>query len=124
MGSDTIVIKDLLVRAIIGVNDWERVERQDVLLTLTLTLDLRRAGVTDNLDDSVNYRTLTKDIIRLVESSQRYTLEAMASDIARLCLEESKIAKVLVQVEKPGALRYAASVGVRLERTRADCGAF
>ena len=120
MGEDRIHITDLMLRTIIGVNDWERVERQDVLLNITLFGDLRAAGESDQIEDTINYRTVTKEIIKHVEASERFTVEALAADVARICLKEKGVTRVRVRVEKPGALRFARSVGVEIERTAAD----
>ncbi|MGD8812886.1 MAG: dihydroneopterin aldolase [Anaerolineales bacterium] len=120
MSEDRIQISDLMLRAIIGVNDWERVERQDVLLNITLFGDLRAAGDSDQIDDTINYRTVTKQIIQHVESSKRFTVEALAADVARICLQANGVTRARVRVEKPGALRFAHSVGVEIERTAAD----
>ena len=117
MPEDRIEIKDLLLRGIIGVNDWEREAEQDILINITLTADLTQAGKTDSIDDTVNYRTLTKLIISHVETSQRFTVEALAADIAGICLAQDGVARARVRVEKPGALRFARSVGVEIERT-------
>jgi FolB domain-containing protein len=121
MAHDQIHIKDLLVRGIIGVNDWEREKPQDILINLTIYCDLSAAGKSDDLGDSVNYRTLTKQIIEHAESSRRFTVEALAAEIADLCLATSGVEGAKVRVEKPGALRFARSVGVEIERhARAD----
>jgi FolB domain-containing protein len=120
MSQDRIEIKDLLVRGVIGVNDWEREQAQDILINVTLFTDLRRAGASDDIDDTVNYRSVTKQIIQHVETSQRFTVEALASDIARICLQHSGVEKVRVRLEKPGALRFAHSVGVEIERQAED----
>jgi len=120
MGEDQIKITDLMLRAIIGINDWERVERQDVLLNITMFGDLSAAGESDQIEDTINYRTVTKQIIQHVESSKRFTVEALAADIARICLQEKGVRRARVRVEKPGALRFAESVGVEIERTADD----
>ncbi len=120
MGEDRIEIKDLLLRGIIGINDWEREKPQDILINITLFADLSRAGESDDVADSVDYRTLTKKIIEYVEKSTRYTVEALAGDIARLCLEAPGVLRARVRVEKPGALRFARSVGVEIERKAGD----
>lgn len=120
MGEDQIKISDLMLRAIIGINDWERVERQDVLLNITMFGDLSAAGESDQIEDTINYRTVTKQIIKHVESSKRFTVEALAADIARICLQEKGVRRARVRVEKPGALRFAESVGVEIERTADD----
>lgn len=115
---DKITITDLLARGIIGVNDWERQTPQDILINIVLYVDTRQAAATDNIEDSVNYRTIAKKAQRHAESSQRLTVEALAGDLAQLCLEEPGVQKVLVKVEKPGAVRFARSVGVEIERSR------
>ncbi len=117
---DQIHIKDLLLRAIIGINDEERRNRQDVLLNLVLYADTRAAGASDDIADAVNYRTLTKKVIHLVEESQFYLVEKLAAEIAALCLEDSRVEAVDVRVEKPGALRFARSVGVEIHRARSQ----
>ncbi len=117
MLEDQIHIKDLLLRGIIGINDWEREVEQDILVNITLTTDLSEAGDSDSIDDTVNYRTLTKQIITHVESSQRFTIEALAADIVSICLSHSGVKSARVRVEKPGALRFAGSVGVEIERS-------
>jgi FolB domain-containing protein len=116
---DRIIIEDLLLRGIIGLNEWEREKKQDILINLTLYTDLRAAGESDHADDILNYRTITKLIIDYVENSQHYLIEALATAIARLCIDHGA-ERVIVRVEKPGALRFARSVGVEIERERSD----
>lgn len=116
---DKIVIRDLLVRGIIGINDWERKDKQDIVINMTLLTDVRAAGRTDDIADALNYRTLTKAVIGYVEESAHFTVEALATHIARIAVEHGA-ERVIVRVEKPGALRFAASVGVEIERGRED----
>lgn len=116
--TDRIEIKDLLLRAIIGVNADERHARQDVLINLTLFTDTRTAGRSDDLSETVDYRALTKRVIALVEASRYLLVEKLAAEVADLCLEASRVERVRVTVEKPGALRFARSVGVTIERER------
>jgi FolB domain-containing protein len=120
MGGDRIEIKDLLVRGIVGINENERRKRQDILINLSLLTDVRASGETDDIDDTVNYRTVTKNIIRMVEDSAFFTVEKLATEVARLVLEDDRVAEVTVTLEKPGALRFARSVGVTIRRTRND----
>jgi len=115
---DKVLIKNLMARGIIGVNDWERKRAQNILINLTLFTDTRRAGETDNINDSVDYSKMSKRILAHAESVQRLTVEALANDLAKLCLEEKGVMKVIVRVEKPGAVRFAESVGVEVERPR------
>ncbi len=115
---DQVIITDLLVRGILGVNDWEREKLQDILINIVLFTDQRKAGKTDKLEDCVNYRSVAKKVQAHAESAKRFTVEALAADLARLCLEEPGVQKVRVRVEKPGAVRFSRSVGVEIERSK------
>jgi FolB domain-containing protein len=117
---DRILVKDLLLRGIVGINDEEREKPQDILVNLELICDLRRIGASDDVADGVNYRTVTKQIIALVEASSFFTVEKLASEIARTILTGFAVRQVTVRVEKPGALRFARSVGIELTRRRED----
>ena len=115
---DKIIIKNLLVRGVIGVNDWEREAPQDILVNIEIDTDLNKAGKSDDLEDTINYRLIAKRIIAHVEASHHFTVESLAADLARICLEEPGAKNVRVRVEKPGAVRFAKSVGVEIERSR------
>ncbi len=115
---DKVFIKDLKARGIIGINDWERENKQDILLNIILFTSLNQAGITDDISDTVNYRTIAKKVLTHAESAGRFTVEALAHDLANICLVDQKVSKVIVRVEKPGAVRFAASVGVEIERSR------
>lgn len=114
---DKIIITDLVARGIIGVYDWEREKPQEILINITLFGDISKAGVTDDIEDSMNYKTVAKGAQSLAENCQRLTVEALAHDIAAYCLETPGVKKVSVKVEKPGAVRFASSVGVEIERS-------
>ncbi|GAB4482432.1 MAG: bifunctional dihydroneopterin aldolase/7,8-dihydroneopterin epimerase [Anaerolineae bacterium] len=118
---DKIIITDLLVRGYIGFQEWEREKRQDILINLTLFTDMRRAGETDRVEDALDYKTITKRIIAYVEEGERHhdLVESLAAAIARICLEGGA-ERAIVRVEKPGALRFTRSVGVEIDRGRAD----
>ena len=115
---DKIHIRDLALRCIIGVNHDERTEKQDVVINVILFTDTRRAGQTDVLGNSVDYCTVKKAILSLVENSEFMLIEKLADEIAKVCLDDSKVQKVKVTVDKPGALRYSRSVAVEIVRTR------
>jgi D-erythro-7,8-dihydroneopterin triphosphate epimerase len=118
---DSIHIEDLLLRTHIGITDDERSKRQDVVLNLRLDTDCRAAGESDDVSLTVNYRTLTKAVIQFVEGNSFQLVEGLAERIAALCLKhDPRIEAVQVRVNKPAALRFARSVGVTIERSRAD----
>ncbi len=120
--NDKIHIRDLALRCIIGVNHDERTVKQDVIINVILFTDTRRAGQTDILEDSVDYCTVKKAILSLVENSEFMLIEKLADEIAKVCLDDSKVQKVKVTVDKPGALRYTRSVAVEIVRTRESYG--
>ena len=115
---DKVIIKNLLARGIIGINDWERKRAQDILINITLFTDTRRAAETDHIDDCVNYSTMSKKVLAHAESVNRLTVEALANDLANICFEDKGVQRVIVRVEKPRAVRFAESVGVEIERPR------
>ena len=88
------------------------------MINIVLFADQEKAGESDDIADCVNYRTVSKKVLAHAESVKRLTVEALAADLARLCLEEPGVQKVHVRVEKPGAVRFARSVGVEIERSR------
>jgi FolB domain-containing protein len=117
---DKVFIKDLLARGIIGIREWEREKPQDILINVTVFTDISQAAKTDDINDCVDYSALAKKIQSHAESAQRLTVEALANDLAQICLKENSVKKVIVKVEKPGAVRFAKSVGVEIERSHVE----
>ena len=116
--TDRILIQDLLIRGIIGIHDWEREKKQDILINVEMEANCRPAGLSDDFKDAVDYRAVTKSIISLVENSAFFLVEKMAEEIAAICLENPKVDLARVRVEKPGAVRFSRSVGIEIERVR------
>ncbi len=117
---DKIMICDLLLRAIIGVNPDERERPQNVIINVTLETDARAAGASDNLADAINYASLARRIGEMVESSEYHLIERLAEEIARICLEDARVSQAVVRVDKPRALRYARAAAVEIVRRQAD----
>lgn len=115
---DRIHIRDLAMRCIIGIYDDERREKQDIVINITLYADLHKACRTDDVADTVDYKVLKKKVIALVEQSSCRLIEHLAEGIAQVCLEEPRVARVTVCVDKPAALRFARSVAVDITRDR------
>jgi len=118
--ADKVFVRDLLLRTIIGINDDERTKLQDVVINIEMTVDTRPAGDSDSIDDAINYRTITKQVVDLVEGSSYFLVEKLAEEISRLCLSDPRVQAARVRVEKPGALRFTKAVGVEIERLRRD----
>ena len=118
---DRITIRDLLVRGIVGVNPEERENRQDILVNVTLWADTRPAAQSDRIVDTVNYRTIAKALINHIEHSKPLLVERLAAELVQICFEvDRQVQAVELSVEKPGALRFARSVGLTLYRQRKD----
>lgn len=115
---DKVFIKDLMVRGVIGISDRERAQPQDIMVNITLYTDISNGAETDNIEDCVNYRTVAKSVIKHIQEVSRYTVEALAEDIAGICLAIENVSKAIVRVEKPGAVRFSRSVGVEIEREK------
>lgn len=115
---DKVFIKDLRVQGILGIHDWERVTPREIVINVTVYTDTRRAARTDDIADCVDYSALAKKIRVHAESAARMTVEALANDLAEICLQEPKVRKAVVRVDKPGAVPEAASVGVEIRWVR------
>lgn len=116
--TDLIHVRDLRLRTVIGIADWEQDHRQDVLVNLALHVDTSAAAASDAIEDTVDYKELRDRIVRLSEGKPHGLLEALAQHIADLCLENPKVEAVDVTVDKPGALRFSRSVAVQIHRRR------
>lgn len=117
---DKIYIRDLLLRCIVGIYPDERENKQDVIINIEMCCDLRAAAASDRIEDTVNYKSVKKEIIALVENSGYLLIERMAGEIATLCLAHDGVRQVKVTVDKPGALRFARSVAVEIIRTKPE----
>ncbi|MDD2599878.1 MAG: dihydroneopterin aldolase [Kiritimatiellae bacterium] len=115
---DKIQISDLQLPCIIGLREWERTTPQNVNLNITLFTDFSKACVSDEIDDTVDYVTIKKNIIKEVEASSFKLVEKLAQMVAEICLSDARVMRVDVNVSKPGALRFARTVAVEITRTR------
>lgn len=115
---DKVIIKNILARGVIGINEWERDKPQDMLINIDMYTEIRGAAAPDSIAECIDYSLVTKKVLHHAESAHRYTVEALAEDIAQICLEDPRVLKTTVRVEKPGAVRFSESVGVEIERSR------
>lgn len=117
---DRIFITALAAEAVIGIYDWEREVKQRLEIDLEIWMDLRAAASSDAIEDTLNYKSVAKRVLAFVEASRYRLVEALAGEIARIVLEEFKVARVRVTVHKPGAIRHSRDVGVIVERGADD----
>ncbi len=115
---DKIIIRDLTVNCIIGINEEERTVKQDVIINVEMSIDLSAAGRSDAFADTLDYRELKRRIYKMVSESSCNLIEAMAEKVAGLCLADDRVLSVTVAVDKPGALSHARSVAVEITRKR------
>lgn len=115
---DYILIEDLRLTCIIGVDDSERRGRQPVILDLALGHDAAPAGRSDDIAQALDYRAVRNRITGLVRASRYRLIEALAEAIAGVCLDDPRVREVQVTVRKPRALGKSANAGVRITRTR------
>ena len=113
---DKIIIKDLKITGIIGIYDHERVNPQEIVINAVMFTDIRKAAATDDIADCVDYEKLANKIKSHALRVKRLTVEALAEDIARLCLETTLVKRVVIRVEKTQAIPFTTSVGVEIER--------
>lgn len=120
MAKDILFIDRLSCSAIIGIHEGERDTKQEVLLSLWLTVDTAQAGRSDAISDSVNYGALAIEIKEFVEGSNRWTVEALSTDVAGICLADPRVESVRVRVDKPTAVPDTHGVGIEIERAFGD----
>jgi 7,8-dihydroneopterin aldolase/epimerase/oxygenase len=117
---DKIFIHALKTEAIIGIFDWERQVKQTVIVDIEISSDVRKAALSDSIDDTLNYKRVAKRVLAFVEVSQFHLVETLAEHIAMLLLEDFGLAWVRIALSKPGAIRNSRDVGVLVERDRKD----
>jgi FolB domain-containing protein len=113
---DKVLIQNLNVKGILGVYERERTTPREILINVTLVTDTRTIAQIDDLINCVDYSLVVKEIRDHVVKSQRYTVEALAEDIATICLSHAGVLNVKVRVDKPGAVKDVETVGVEIER--------
>ncbi len=111
-------IKNLLLRTIIGFNDWEREKKQDIIINASLEIDIGEAIKTDNVNSSVDYKVMSKKIIFEVEKSSFHLLESLAHFILNIIMENERVIKGTVEVDKPHSIRYSESISVVVSSER------
>jgi 7,8-dihydroneopterin aldolase/epimerase/oxygenase len=117
---DRIFLRGLTAECIIGFIDWERRVKQTVVVDLELPVDCRRASITDEVADTVDYKKVAKRVLAFIEASEFKLVETLAQRLALLLLEEFGLEWLRLSINKPGAIRNSRDVGVSIERSRAD----
>ena len=109
----TITIKNLRLRTIVGIEDFERKNKQDVIINISIESDADQAIAGDDIDQACDYKTITKEIIKVVEQSSYYLLEKLTDRVLQLIMQHPRVTAATVEIDKPHALRFADSVSVK-----------
>jgi dihydroneopterin aldolase len=117
---DTIFLSGLTAECIIGIWDWERKVKQKVVIDLEMAADIRKAAASDHIDDTLDYKRVSKRLQQFVEASEFQLVETLTDRIAQLILTEFDVPAVKVRLNKQGALRGSRDVGIVIERRRED----
>jgi FolB domain-containing protein len=117
MLGNRIYIRDMAVDCIIGTEPKERVERQEVIINIMLECDFAGACVSDDLEETVDYKALKNELVEFIGSSSYLLLEKLASEIVDICISRERVLGAKVCVDKPGALTGTRSVAVEVEKS-------
>jgi len=121
--TDRIFLNQLRTECIVGIWDWERQVKQTVILDIEMASDIRKAARTDHIDDTVDYKKVSKRLLTFVGESQFQLVETLTENIARIIVTEFAVSWVRVRLNKQGAIRNSQDVGIMIERTSADYAA-
>lgn len=113
---DIIFIRELEIETVIGIYDWERKIKQTIVLDLEMATDIRKAAASDHIDDTLDYKAVSKRLIDFVNESKFLLVETMAERIAEIVLNEFSVPWLRLQVNKRGALSASRDVGIIIER--------
>jgi dihydroneopterin aldolase len=117
---DKIFLHGLKAEAIIGIYDWERQVKQTLIVDLEMNGSVRKAAISDSIDDTLNYKRVAKRVLAFIEASKFHLVETLTEQIAMLLLAEFGLLWVRVSLSKPGAVRNSRDVGVIIEREAKD----
>lgn len=115
---DTVFIRDLRVRTLVGIFEWERRIRQEIRLDIEMGFDIRKAAGSDDIADTLDYKAVAQRVRQFVEDSSYQLVEALAENVAAIILKEFPVSNVKLTLNKTGAVSDARDVGVTIERTR------
>tara|TARA_Y100000992_G_scaffold261064_1_gene196250 strand:+ start:281 stop:634 length:354 start_codon:yes stop_codon:yes gene_type:complete len=116
--SNRIFVSDLEIEAIIGIYDWEREVKQLINISYEVEVDINKAFKSDNIEDTFDYKSTSKKIIKSVEKSSFQLIESLAENVSKIIMQDEKVLNLSLSVSKPGALRGSKEVGLTIFRSR------
>ena len=116
--ADIVYIRELEIETIIGIFDWEREVKQLIKISYEVEVDIKKAFKSDNIEDTFDYKTTSKRIIKFVEKSSFQLIEALAEKVSKIIMQDERVLYLSLSVSKPGALRGSKEVGLTIFRSR------
>jgi dihydroneopterin aldolase len=113
---DIVFVEDLRIETVIGIYDWERKIKQTVAFDLEMAFDNRKPAATDKIEDTLDYKAVSKRLIAFVEGAHFELVETLAEKCAQIVREEFRVPWLRLKLSKPGAVRGSKAVGVIIER--------
>ena len=113
---DRIFLSEMKIETTVGIWEWEKRIKQQVIIDIEMSADIKKAAATDQIEDTLNYKAVAKSVRKLVEESSFQLVESMAEKISELVIGEHNVSWVRVKVNKPGAIRGSKGVGIIIER--------
>lgn len=117
---DIIFLSGLTTECIIGIWDWERKIKQKVVIDLEMAADIRKAATSDSIEDTLDYKRVSKRLLQFVSDSEFQLVETLTDRIAQIIITEFGVSWVRVKLNKQGAVRASRDVGILIERCSAD----
>ena len=113
---DRIFLSEMKIETTVGIWEWEKRIKQQVIIDIEMSADIKKAAATDQIEDTLNYKAVAKSVRKLVEESSFQLVETMAEKISELVIGEHNVSWVRVKVNKHGAIRGSKGVGIIIER--------
>ncbi len=113
---DRIFLSEMKIETTVGIWEWEKRIKQQVIIDIEMSADIKKAAASDQIEDTLNYKAVAKSVRKLVEESSFQLVETMAEKISELVIGEHNVSWVRVKVNKPGAIRGSKGVGIIIER--------
>lgn len=115
---DIISIRDLKIQTQIGVHDWEQKIKQPLSFDIDLYFKTNQASQTDDINDAIDYATLSQKVMEYTQASSFALLETLAQKLCDLMLSEFPVETVKLTVKKPHAVPEAKIVALTIERNK------
>jgi|TARA_B100002003_G_scaffold224734_1_gene230282 FolB domain-containing protein len=115
---DIISINKLKSYCIIGINEKERLKKQEIFVDIELFGNFKNKSSQDSIEHTLNYSTVSNEVLSYVNNSKHFLIETVAEEISKICLKYRQVKKVTIEVHKPKALKNASNVSIKIERNK------